>query len=111
MARQAATSKGLLRRLRDLRFDQVREPREAAKVNYPMELVLTALVVGVVTAARSLRDVESRTVQIAANPGANLGLTTKIADNTFGHLRSDRADQHGDGRCGQHVVEGRRSHH
>ena len=86
MARQAATSKGLLRRLRDLRFDQVREPREAAKVNYPMELVLTALVVGVVTAARSLRDVESRTVQIAANPGANLGLTTKIADNTFGNV-------------------------
>jgi predicted transposase YbfD/YdcC len=86
MRRQGATSKGLRRRLRDLGFGTVREPRVAAKVEYSMELVLTALVVAMVTAARSLRDVESRTLQIAENPEAGLGITTRIADNTFGKV-------------------------
>lgn len=86
MGRQGATPKGLLRRLRDLGFGTVREPRAAAKVGYPLELVLTALVVAMVTAARSLRDVEIRSLQIAKNPEGGLGITRKIADNTFGKV-------------------------
>jgi len=59
-----------------------------------MEVLLTTLVVAMVTAARSLRDVESRTLQIAKNPKAGLGITTKIADNTFGKVlpRVDHQD-------------------
>jgi len=94
MQRQAATSKGLLRRLGDLKLAKVRDQRVAAKVEYPMKLLLTSLVVAMVTAARSLRDVENRTQQIARNPEAGLGITTKIADNTFGKVLP-RAD-HGD---------------
>lgn len=94
MRRQAATPKGLIRRIEDLKFRQVREPRVAKKVRYPLKLMLTALVVGMVTLSRSLRDVESRTLQIANNPDANLGITTKIADNTFGKVlpRVDHGD-------------------
>lgn len=72
----------------------MREPRVVKKVQYPLELVMTALVVGMVTLSRSLRDVESRTLQIAENPEAGLGMTRKIADNTFGKVlpRVDHGD-------------------
>jgi hypothetical protein len=86
MKRQAATSKGLKRRLRDLGLDQVPEPRVSAKVRYSLELMLTALVVGMVTGARSLRKVEQRTGQIADNHEAGLGIPRRIADNTFGKV-------------------------
>jgi len=86
MKRQAATSKGLLMRLKDLELGEVREPRVVAKVDYCLELLMRTLVVAMVTAARSLRDVESRTEQIAENPEAGLGITTKVADNTFGKV-------------------------
>jgi predicted transposase YbfD/YdcC len=94
MKRQAATSKGLIRRIKDLKFRKMREPRVVNKVRYPLELVMTALVVGMVTLSRSLRDVENRTQQIARNPEAGLGMTTKIADNTFGKVlpRVDHGD-------------------
>jgi hypothetical protein len=39
-----------------------------------------------VTTARSLRKVEERTGQIAKNPEAGLGITQRIADNTFGKV-------------------------
>lgn len=94
MQRQAATSKGLLRRLRDLRLGTVREPRVVAKVDYPLEQMLTAMLVGMVTSSRSLRDVERRTVQLADNPEAGLGISTKIADNTLGEVL--RRLEHGD---------------
>jgi len=86
MKRQGATSKGLLMRLKDLELGAVREPRVVAKVDYCLELLMRTLVVAMVTAARSLRDVESRTQQIANNSEAGLGITTKIADNTFGKV-------------------------
>ncbi len=86
MKRHGATSNGLRRRLRDLKLALVGDPRVAAKVDYSLELMLTALVVGMVTSSRSLRRVEQRTGQIAKNPEAGLGITTRIADNTFGKL-------------------------
>jgi len=58
----------------------------AGKVAYSMELILRALVFGIVTATRSLRDVENRSVQVAAKSAADLDSTSKIADNTFGKV-------------------------
>jgi len=83
MKRQAATSKGLKRRLQDLGLDQVHDQRQAAKVKHSIGDILTALVVGFVTAARSLRDVETRTLAVAKNVQAGLCLTQRIADNVF----------------------------
>lgn len=86
MQRQAATTKGLGRRIHDLRFQKVGDQRMAAKVTYPLPLVLTALVVGMATDARSLRAVEKRTKQIAKKHGQWRGIKQRIADNTFGDI-------------------------
>ena len=86
MQRQAATPKGLGRRIRDLCFQKVGDKRMAAKVTYPLPLVLTALVVGMTTNARSLRAVEKRTKQVAKKHGQWMGIKKRIADNTFGDI-------------------------
>jgi len=85
MQRKAATPIGLMRRIRDLQFGRLREVRCAKKVKYGLETVMSALVVGVVTAASSLRAVEQRTEQVAREHvgGAVQGLKRRIADNTF----------------------------
>ena len=84
MRRQGATSKGLKRRLEDLRLDKVEDQRISGKVKYSMKQLLTGLVAGQVTAARSLRDVEMRTFEIARK--RQLGLRRRIADNTFSKI-------------------------
>jgi hypothetical protein len=86
MNRQAATEKGLIRRMRDLGLAQVAEPRLARKVHHSIDAILTALVAALVTMARSLRAVEQRTGEITAKHGTWLGLCGRIADNTFGRL-------------------------
>jgi hypothetical protein len=86
MRRQAATPKGLERRVRDFRFENVGDPRIARKVTYPLPTVLTAFIAGVVTNARSLRQVEQRTGQMVSKHGRWLGLDQRIADNTFGKV-------------------------
>ena len=86
MGRQGATCKGLEKRVRDLDFAKVGEPRVAGKVDYPLPVMLTALVAAMVTMARSLRKVEERTGQIAKKCGEWLGVTCRIADNTFGKV-------------------------
>jgi predicted transposase YbfD/YdcC len=86
MNRQGATEKGLQRRVRDLRFGKVDDPRQAGKVTYPLPVILTVLVTGIVTMARSLRKLEERTVQIIHKCGHWMGLARRIADNTFGKL-------------------------
>ena len=86
MKRQGATSKGLLRRVRDLHLERVRDPRSRSHVTYALPTVLAALVVASVTMAKSLRDVETRTGQIAKRHGDWNGLKRRIADNTFGKL-------------------------
>jgi len=94
MKGQASTSPGLQKRVRELGFEQVGDPRVAGKVKLPLPTVLTALVVGMVTKARSLRTVEERTAQIAGKHGSWMGLKRRIADNTFGKIlpRLCRAD-------------------
>ena len=48
------------RRIQDLALGRVRDPRQAAKVKYRLSALLSALVAGMVTMARSLREVEDR---------------------------------------------------
>ena len=86
MQRQGATPKGLERRVRDLRLEKVGDPRDAKKVTYPLLTVLTALVVGMATCARSLRKVEERTGQVVEKQVRWMGLDQRIADNTFGKV-------------------------
>ena len=86
MARQGATPNGFHRRIRDLRFDRVVDPRYAPNVDYPLPVILTVLVTAMVTAAKSLRDAELRTGQLVQQNGPWLGLQTRIADNTFGKV-------------------------
>jgi hypothetical protein len=86
MQRQAATATGLQRRVRDLAFAQVADPREARKVTFPLPALLAALVTAMVTKARSLRAVEQRTAQVTRKLGSWLGLIHRVADNTFAKL-------------------------
>jgi len=87
MQRQAATPKGLDRRLRDLAFERhVSEPRDASKVTYKLPTVLSVLVAAIVTAARSLRHVEQRSSQLIERNGRWHGLASRIADNTLSKL-------------------------
>jgi hypothetical protein len=83
MNRQAATAKGLERRVRDLDLAQVTDPRVGGKVKLPLPALLTALVTAMVTKARSLRAVEQRTAQLVHKVGQWLGIAKRIADNTF----------------------------
>lgn len=86
MQRQAATPNGLQRRVRDLGFPQVADPRVAGKVRWALPTLLAALVSGMVTKARSLRAVEERTAQFARKLGDWLGVVRRVADNTFGQI-------------------------
>jgi hypothetical protein len=86
MKRQAATPIGFLRRIRDLQFERMRERRCVVKVKHKLKSLMTALVAGVVTRARSLRAVEQRTDQIGHKLGDCEGIKGRIADNTFGKL-------------------------
>jgi hypothetical protein len=60
MKRQAATSKGIRKRIKNLAFKCVKDPRQGAKVKHPLPTMLTTLIMGIVTMARSLREVEDR---------------------------------------------------
>lgn len=86
MQRQGATPKGLERRIRDLHFERVSDPRYAPNIDYQLPVMLTALVAAMLTAARSLRQVEQRTGQLIERNGPWQGLQNRIADNTFGKL-------------------------
>ena len=86
MNRQAATSNGFNRRVRDLGLDQVTDPRVRGKVKVALPALLSALVAAMVTRARSLRGVEQRTGQMARKLGSWMGVTGRIADNTFGKV-------------------------
>ena len=48
MNRQAATSKGLRKRIHDLEFTKVEDPRAVGQVTHPLPVVLTALVAAMV---------------------------------------------------------------
>lgn len=86
MKRQAATTKGIRRRIADLRFERVDDPRELQKVTYPLPVLFGSLVAAMVTMARSLREVEDRSEQFAKKGLDWLGMAKRVADNTYGQL-------------------------
>lgn len=57
-----------------------------SKVTHVMPTVLTALLTGMVTKARSLRSVEQRTAQIAKRHEDWQGVKGRIGDNTLGRI-------------------------
>ena len=71
-----------------MRCDCVEEPRVKGRVTYGLSEILTALVVAIVTKARSLRQVETRTSQIAKKHGVWMGIKSRIADNTLSKVLS-----------------------
>ena len=86
MKRQAATSKGLKKRLHDLQLNKVNDPRLQKKIIHPLYTILSSLVISMVTRARSLRNVEMRTAQIKPEEKICIALDGRIADNTFGNI-------------------------
>lgn len=88
MKRQAASTRGAERRIRDAKLERVHDPRQARKVIHPLRVVLAALVAAMTTRARSLRRAEERTGQIAAKHGSWMGIKRRIADNTLGRILS-----------------------
>lgn len=84
--RQAATPKGFLRRVKDAVFGRIDDPRQAAKVKHPLEMVLNLAVMAVASGARSTRAVEHRSVGLQAGIRDEIGCEGRIADNTFGGL-------------------------
>lgn len=86
MNRQAATNKGLERRLRDAGLDRVTDPRRQKEGMVKLFSILNAVVIGLVTGVRSLRATERRTEQVARKKEGWHGLTGRIADNTIGTL-------------------------
>jgi predicted transposase YbfD/YdcC len=75
-----------MRRVRDLHFERLREPRYLPNVDYPLATILGSLVASMVTRAPSLRGAELRTAQISRQHNAFLGIDGRIADNTFGKI-------------------------
>ena len=85
MKRQAATNRGLARRIDDLRLEQVADEREQKYVDHPLPVVLTAVVSAMASDAPGLRGAERRTDQIAAKyEDGWQGIAQRIADNTIG---------------------------
>jgi len=86
MRRQAATARGIKRRIDDLELERVKDPRCKTKTTHSLCTILTALIAGMTTLARSLRKVEERTGQMAQDGSGSLGIHQRIADNTFGNI-------------------------
>lgn len=81
MKRQAATSKGLQRRLRDLHLERVHDPRYQQNVTYPLASLLTALVVGVVSWL--VRSVTSNCVPVRSHKRTAIGsASTSVSPTT-----------------------------
>lgn len=95
MERQAATNRGLARRVHDLRLENVADPRENKCVDHPLAVVLTAVISTMASDGPGLRGAETRTDQIATNHEHGWqGIVQRIADNTFGAVlrRLDASD-------------------
>ena len=85
-SRQAATPKGFIRRLEDMKLDSILDPRQLSKVRFPLPAVLSAIILGVATGALSMRAVECRTEQAKEPVRQATGIHERIADNTLGTL-------------------------
>ncbi len=70
----------------DMKLGTVTDPRVRGKVFHKIPAVLAALVMGMVTRARSLRIVEQRTAEVPKKHGSWMGLQQRIGDNTLGRI-------------------------
>lgn len=86
MRRQAATSKGLVRRLREVPLSMLRDERCRAK--YQLEGVIRLGILTLASGGNSQREFEARSEQLVDRAtSAMLGFGgERIADNTFGTL-------------------------
>lgn len=85
--RQAATPRGVERRVKDARFEEVQDPRSAAHRRFELSPLLGLLVYGLASGATSLRAAEVRTEQIRDSVRRELGLPDeRVADNTLGRV-------------------------
>lgn len=83
--RQAATHKGIARRVGDARFSSVTDTRQAGKVLFPAAGVLGLISYGLCSGANTLALLETRSEQLRAKARQELGLREeRIADNTIG---------------------------
>jgi predicted transposase YbfD/YdcC len=93
MQRQAATVKGIKRRLVDLRLEAISDPRKSSQVDHPLAKLMAAAIGAICSGANTLRDFEIRSEQLA-DLGWGAG---RIADNTFSPLLNRLSPQ----QCGQ----------
>ena len=86
MRRQAATSKGLVRRLREVPLSMLRDERCRAK--YQLEGVVRLGILTLASGGNSQREFEARSEQLVDRATSTmLGFGgERIADNTFGAL-------------------------
>ena len=83
--RQAATPRGVERRVHDARFDTVGDPRQQAKVRFSLAGLLGLFTYAVASGASSLRAIETRSEQLRAIVREPLGLPDeRVADNSLG---------------------------
>ena len=85
ISRQAVTPKGVLRRLGEIPFRRVSEPRKGPQFKLPTVLRLTVLTL--MGAGNSQRAIESRSEQLRSGRlMESAGFGERIADNTVGTL-------------------------
>ena len=84
--RQAVTSSGVLRRVGDLDLARVCDPRVRGRIEFSMDAQLKLLVVGALSGASSMREVELRSEQLRDSVRGWMGLKDRVADNTLGLL-------------------------
>ena len=86
MKRQAATPKGLEKRLQDLQLELVGDPRYQPNIDHPLPMLLCGLIAAMVSGATAHRHVERRTGQMAKKLGGWMGVVRRVADNVFSTL-------------------------
>jgi len=87
-ARQAVTPKGTERRVADMKFGLVSDPRKQGKVTFAVAVLLRLCVMAMLSGARSLRDIESRSEQLRPSRREFVGLAEdeRVSDNAIGEL-------------------------
>lgn len=86
LPRDAATHKGLLRRLEDCEFERVYDPRDRRFVQFALPAVLRLAVAALAAGACSLTTVETRSEEIKAQLCSWFGLDKRVSDNAFGEV-------------------------
>lgn len=84
--RQATTPIGFDKRLRDMNFEMVTDPRYAPNVIYPLPCLLQLIVLSIASGAGAAHGVERRTAQLKDQFRNRFALPGTVADNTISNL-------------------------